>query len=68
LTAERLTPFGEAWDLVSKAPARATGLTDRGTLAPGMRADMLFIDDEDALNPEESAAFVKGVPVFTRGY
>jgi alpha-D-ribose 1-methylphosphonate 5-triphosphate diphosphatase len=67
LAAERITPFGEAWDLVSKAPARAAGLTDRGTLAPGMRADMLFIDDEDVLNPEVRAAFVEGVPVFTRG-
>ncbi len=32
-----------AWALVSTNPAEAAGLTDRGTLAPGMRADAVII-------------------------
>ncbi len=33
-----------AWALVSENPARACGLTDRGTLAPGQRGDVLLVD------------------------
>jgi alpha-D-ribose 1-methylphosphonate 5-triphosphate diphosphatase len=33
-----------AWDLVSTGPARLLGLTDRGYLAPGLRADLLVMD------------------------
>ena len=39
-----LLPFGEAWSLVSANPARAAGLSDRGQLAPGRRADVLVVD------------------------
>ena len=34
----------EAWPLVSENPARAAGLTDRGALAEGQRADILLVD------------------------
>jgi len=32
-----------AWGLVSAAPAAAAGLTDRGTIAPGQRADLVIL-------------------------
>jgi alpha-D-ribose 1-methylphosphonate 5-triphosphate diphosphatase len=34
----------EAWDLVSRNPALAAGLTDRGILEPGARADVVVVD------------------------
>ncbi|WP_158742657.1 alpha-D-ribose 1-methylphosphonate 5-triphosphate diphosphatase [Acidisphaera sp. L21] len=33
-----------AWALVSTNPAQAAGLTDRGVLAPGKRADIVLVD------------------------
>lgn len=35
-----------AWHLVSKGPARILGLTDRGDLMTGQRADLLVLDRE----------------------
>lgn len=32
------------WPLVSDGPARLLGLSDRGTLAPGQRADVVIVD------------------------
>jgi alpha-D-ribose 1-methylphosphonate 5-triphosphate diphosphatase len=37
--------FAQAWALVSGAPARALGLTDRGTIVPGKRADLVLMRD-----------------------
>jgi alpha-D-ribose 1-methylphosphonate 5-triphosphate diphosphatase len=53
-------PFGEAWDLVSKNPAASVGLTDRGAIVPGRRADLLLVDDRDAALPMVRAAIVEG--------
>ncbi|MGC9368801.1 MAG: alpha-D-ribose 1-methylphosphonate 5-triphosphate diphosphatase [Paracoccaceae bacterium] len=36
----------EAWALVSSRPAQVLGLTDRGTLAPGQRADLVILERE----------------------
>jgi len=33
-----------AWSLVSANPAEATGLTDRGRIAPGLRGDLVLVD------------------------
>jgi alpha-D-ribose 1-methylphosphonate 5-triphosphate diphosphatase len=33
-----------AWALISENPAQAGGLTDRGTIAPGKRADLVIVD------------------------
>ena len=41
--AEGLRTFGDSWDLVSGGPARAAGLTDRGRLEPGARADVIVV-------------------------
>ena len=38
--------FAAAWDLVSGGPARAAGLSDRGTIAAGQRADLLAVDPD----------------------
>jgi alpha-D-ribose 1-methylphosphonate 5-triphosphate diphosphatase len=35
----------QAWALVSSNPARALGLSDRGSLAPGKRADVVLVED-----------------------
>lgn len=37
-------PLERAWPLVSQAPARLLGLTDRGVLSPGKRADLVVLD------------------------
>jgi alpha-D-ribose 1-methylphosphonate 5-triphosphate diphosphatase len=37
-------PLAEAWGLVSIGPARMMGLTDRGALAPGQRADLVIVE------------------------
>lgn len=39
--------FADAWALVSKAPAQAFGLDDRGVVAAGKRADLLLVEDAD---------------------
>lgn len=39
-----VTSFEAAWDLVSRGPARVMGLTDRGTLTTGLRADVVILD------------------------
>jgi len=33
-----------AWGLISANPAAATGLTDRGAIAEGLRADLVLVD------------------------
>ncbi|MDW4497100.1 alpha-D-ribose 1-methylphosphonate 5-triphosphate diphosphatase [Sulfitobacter sp. D35] len=38
--------LASAWALVSSGPARVLGLTDRGTLAPGARADLVIVEAE----------------------
>ncbi|UUX48434.1 alpha-D-ribose 1-methylphosphonate 5-triphosphate diphosphatase [Nisaea acidiphila] len=53
-----------AWDLVSKNPARAAGLTDRGEIAAGQRADLLFVaPPESGGRAEVRATFTGGRPV-----
>ncbi|TYO64013.1 alpha-D-ribose 1-methylphosphonate 5-triphosphate diphosphatase [Bradyrhizobium hipponense] len=60
LAADGVLPLTKAWDLVSAAPARATGLTDRGMLATGRRADILLVDDTVPLRPQLIAAIAGG--------
>ncbi|MCA8878533.1 MAG: amidohydrolase family protein [Rhodobacteraceae bacterium] len=38
-----LLPLERAWRLVSEAPAEIHGLPDRGTIAPGKRADLIVV-------------------------
>ena len=50
----------QAWSLISAAPAKAAGLTDRGEIATGRRADILLIDDSAALRPRIVAVIANG--------
>ena len=50
----------KAWDLISAAPARAAGLSDRGVLAPGRRADIILVDDANPLRPRLAAVIAAG--------
>jgi alpha-D-ribose 1-methylphosphonate 5-triphosphate diphosphatase len=38
-----LCDLAAAWHLVSAGPAKVLGLADRGSLTPGMRADMVIL-------------------------
>ena len=60
LAADGVRPLAKAWDLISAAPAEAAGLSDRGHLAPGQRADILLVDDALPLRPRVVAAIVAG--------
>jgi alpha-D-ribose 1-methylphosphonate 5-triphosphate diphosphatase len=40
-----LCTLTQAWALVSSNPARALGLINRGSLAPGKRADVVLVED-----------------------
>jgi alpha-D-ribose 1-methylphosphonate 5-triphosphate diphosphatase len=52
--------LAKAWDLISAAPARASGLTDRGVLASDRRADIILIDDASPLRPRLAAVITGG--------
>ncbi len=60
LAADGVLPLTQAWTLVSAAPARATGLADRGVLAEGHRADILLVDDSVPLRPRLIAVIAGG--------
>ncbi|PJG52000.1 alpha-D-ribose 1-methylphosphonate 5-triphosphate diphosphatase [Bradyrhizobium forestalis] len=60
LAADGVVPLAQAWDLVSAGPARATGLTDRGEIAEGRRADILLVDDSVRLRPRIIAVISGG--------
>lgn len=44
-------PEEEIWAMGTSSPARVLGLTDRGSLEPGMRADLVLWNDDEALTP-----------------
>ncbi|MBR1133525.1 alpha-D-ribose 1-methylphosphonate 5-triphosphate diphosphatase [Bradyrhizobium iriomotense] len=60
LAADGVLPLVKAWDLISAGPARATGLSDRGQLAQGRRADILLVDDSAPLRPRLVAVISGG--------
>jgi alpha-D-ribose 1-methylphosphonate 5-triphosphate diphosphatase len=60
LVDHRMCPLKKAWDLISRNPAQAAGLTDRGTLTPGKRADFILVDDSERNLPRVVATFVRG--------
>ena len=53
-----VTGLEAAWALVSKNPAAAMGLTDRGSISPGKRADLILVDFAD--HPQVIATIVEG--------
>lgn len=50
----------DLWKLVSENPARASGLTDRGTIAPGQRADLTLINWPQGGTPAPRLTMVAG--------
>jgi alpha-D-ribose 1-methylphosphonate 5-triphosphate diphosphatase len=60
LAAEGLLPLPQAWNLISGAPARAAGLSDRGVIAEGQRADLILVDDAVRLRPRIVAVIAAG--------
>jgi alpha-D-ribose 1-methylphosphonate 5-triphosphate diphosphatase len=60
LADDGVLPLAEAWNLISAAPATAAGLSDRGVLAEGRRADIILVDDELPLRPRIVAVIAAG--------
>ncbi len=54
-------PEEQVWMMGTKSPARVLGLTDRGGLEVGMRADLVLWNDDDGLTP--AATWVGGKEV-----
>lgn len=52
------------WRLVSKGPARAMNLTDRGEIAVGQRADLVLVDWPDGHAPAITGTWVAGRAAF----
>ena len=53
-----------AWALASAGPAQAAGLSDRGRIAPGARADLVALDDTSERHVRVRATYVAGARVF----
>ena len=51
LRADGVAPLPDLWKLVAANPAAALGLGDRGTIAPGQRADLVLIDWPEGATP-----------------
>ena len=64
LSKNKILDFGSSWRMVSKAPAEAAGLTDRGEIIEGKRADLILIEKVDIEEPKLKATFVNGRPVY----
>lgn len=61
LANDGVLPLGEAWALVAENAAASVGLDDRGQLNPGMRADVVLIEQRpDPLPPAIVATIVGG--------
>jgi alpha-D-ribose 1-methylphosphonate 5-triphosphate diphosphatase len=60
LAGRRVLSFADSWALVSGNPAQAAGLTDRGEIAVGKRADLILVDDSDPQLPRVVASIVAG--------
>jgi len=60
LADDKVLSLPKAWALISAAPALATGLTDRGVLAEGRRADILLVDDAQPSRPRIVAVIAAG--------
>ena len=55
-----ILPMPQAWPLVSGAPAKATGLHDRGQIAAGKRADVILVDACEPRRPRVVAVITGG--------
>ena len=60
LYAEDAAPLHDLWALVSANPAKALGLPDRGSIAAGLRADLVLLDWPDQGTPAPVRTWVAG--------
>jgi alpha-D-ribose 1-methylphosphonate 5-triphosphate diphosphatase len=60
LAADEVVPLERAWTFVSERPAKASGLTDRGVLEEGRRADVILVEGSDVRRPKVVAAIANG--------
>lgn len=60
LVAEDVLPLPKAWALISRNPAMAAGMPDRGLLAAGNRADILLVEAAHGMRPKVVAVIVAG--------
>ena len=60
LHADRVAPLSALWTLVSRNPADAMGLTDRGRIASGLRSDLVLLDWPDGQAPAPVRTWVSG--------
>jgi len=60
LHADRVAPLPALWKLVTANPATAMGLTDRGLIAPGLRADLVLLDWPEGHAPAPLRTWVAG--------
>lgn len=63
---ERGMDISRAWSLLSNGPAEAVGLSDRGSIAPGKRADFVLIEPGTVTGPAVQATMVNGNWVYSR--
>lgn len=66
LVSDRILPLPAAWDLISRSPAAAAGLNDRGQLSPGLRADVVLVDPTESLRPRIAAVIAAGKIVYVQ--
>jgi alpha-D-ribose 1-methylphosphonate 5-triphosphate diphosphatase len=60
LHADVIAPLPSLWRLVSANPAAAMGLSDRGKIATGFRADLLLLDWPEGQAPSPLRTWVAG--------
>lgn len=60
LHADGIAPLAVLWKLVSANPAAAMGLTDRGRIATGLRADLMLLDWPEGQAPAALRTWVSG--------
>ncbi|MBW9055546.1 alpha-D-ribose 1-methylphosphonate 5-triphosphate diphosphatase [Rhizobium mesosinicum] len=60
LKADGVAPLHALWPLVSGNPARASGLTDRGVIEVGKRADLVLVDWPEGAAPAVRRTWVAG--------
>ena len=60
LSNDGVCAFPKAWAMVSSNPAEAAGLKDRGSLTPGMRADILLVKESQGRAPWVVAHLIGG--------
>lgn len=64
---ERRAPLAALWGLVSSGPAAASGLTDRGRIEPGLRADLVLVDWPEGATPAAKLTLSGGRVAYRAG-